>query len=177
MASLKIGAKGPDFNLPGVDGKTYSLDSFRDKKAVVVIISCNHCPVVIDYEDRMVRIQADYAGKGVALVAINPNNEVTHPDDSFDKMVKRARDKKFNFPYLRDESQAVARAYGAERTPEIFVLGPDRTLVYHGRIDDNAKTPSAVTSPDLRRALDELLAGKPVSVPDTPPVGCTVKWK
>ena len=87
MGSLKIGAPGPDFNLPGVDGKTYSLDSFRDKKAVVVIVSCNHCPTVIDYEDRMVRIQADYAGKGVALVAINPNNEKNYPADSFDKMV------------------------------------------------------------------------------------------
>ena len=91
MASLKIGAKGPDFSLPGVNGKTYSLDSFKDKKAVVVIISCNHCPTVIDYEDRMIQIQADCAGKGVALVAINPNNEATHPTDSFDHMVKRAR--------------------------------------------------------------------------------------
>jgi peroxiredoxin len=177
MASLKIGDKAPDFSLPGVGGGMYSLDSFKDKKIVVVMFSCNHCPTVVDYEDRMVALQADYAPKGVTLVAINPNDEAAYPEDSFEKMVQRAKDKGFAFPYLRDESQQTARAYGAERTPEAFLLGPDRTLLYHGRIDDNAKNPAAVTSRDLRRALDEVLAGKPVSVPDTPPVGCTVKWK
>lgn len=175
--ALRIGSKGPDFDLPGVDGKRYSLSSFADKKAVVVIISCNHCPTVVAYEDRMIAIQRDYEEKGVALVAINPNDEVRYPADSFEQMGIRAKEKGFNFPYLRDETQEVARGYGATRTPEVFVLDGNRRLVYHGRIDDNEHEPDRVVSHDLRKALDELLAGKPISTPETTPVGCTVKWK
>ena len=175
--ALRIGSKGPDFDLPGVDGRNHSLSSFSDEKAVVVIISCNHCPTVVAYEDRMMAIRSEYKDKGVALVVINPNDEVRYPADSFENMVTRAKDKGFNFPYLRDETQEVARAYGATRTPEVFVLDSDRRLVYHGRIDDNEHEPDRVVSHDLRRALDELLAGKPISTPETTPVGCTVKWK
>ena len=175
--ALKIGSKGVDFHLQGVDGKRYSLSSFEDKKIVVVIISCNHCPTVVAYEDRMMAIQRDYERKGVALVAINPNDETRYPMDSFDNMVKRAHEKGFNFPYLRDETQQVARAYGATRTPEVFALDGNRRLAFHGRIDDNEHQPGLVKSHDLRRALDELLEGKPVSTPETTPVGCTVKWK
>ena len=175
--ALKVGGKGPDFDLPGVDGKNHSLASFVDKKAVVVLISCNHCPTVVAYEDRMVAIQREYKEKGVALVAINPNDEVRYPADSFENMRIRAKEKGFNFPYLRDETQEVARAYGATRTPEVFVLDSSRCLVYHGRIDDNEHEPDRVKSRDLRRALDELLAGEPISTPETTPVGCTVKWR
>lgn len=174
--TLQMGAKGPDFSLKGVDGKMHSLSDYADKKAVVVIVSCNHCPTVVQYEDRMVAIQRDYAGKGVQLIAINGNETDGHPTDSFEHMVKRAREKGFNFPYLRDDTQETVRAYGAVRTPEVFLLGPDHTLVYHGRIDDNADSPARVKRHDLRVALDEVLAGKPVSVPNTTPVGCTVKW-
>ena len=174
--TLALGAKAPDFNLKGVDAKMHALADYADKKALVVIVSCNHCPTVIEYEDRMVAIQRDYAGKGVLLVAINSNETDGHPTDSFDHMVERAKKKGYNFPYLRDETQQIAKTLGAVRTPEVFLFGPDRTLVYHGRIDDNADNPSKVKRHDLREALDEVLAGKPVSVPDTPPVGCTVKW-
>jgi len=174
--TLEIGAKAPDFNLKGVDGKMHSLADYGDKKVVAVIVSCNHCPTVVQYEDRMVDIQRDYADKGVQFIAINGNETDGHPTDDFDHMVERAEQKGFNFPYLRDDTQDVIRALGAVRTPEVFVFGPDRTLVYHGRIDDNADDPSKVKRRELREALDELLAGKPVSVPNTTPVGCTVKW-
>jgi len=174
--TLELGERGPDFTLKGVDGKMHSLSDYVDKKAVVVIISCNHCPTVIANEDRMIQIQKDYADKGVQLVAINGNETNNHPTDDFEQMVKRAKEKGFNFPYLRDDTQEVVRAYGAVRTPEIFLLGPDRSLVYHGRIDDSPDNPAGVKRQDLREALNEVLAGKPVSIPNTVPVGCTVKW-
>ena len=142
-----------------------------------MIFSCNHCPTVVAYEDRMVQIQRDYAGKGVGLVAINPNDDKKYPEDSYQEMVKRAKAKGFNFPYLRDESQEVARSYGAQRTPEVYVLDSERRLRYHGRIDDNVNDPGSVKSRDLGEALDALLAGKEVPVPETAAVGCTIKWK
>lgn len=174
--AIPIGSKAPDFSLKGVDGKTYSLASFRDKKAVALIFSCNHCPTVKAFEDRMVAIQKDYEGKGATLVAINSNDDVTHPDDGFEQMVKRAKEKDFKFPYLRDDTQATAKAYGAERTPEVFLLNSEGIAVYHGRIDDS-DDPRYTTRHDLRIALDEVLAGKAVSQPECPAFGCTVKWK
>ncbi len=174
--TLELGAKAPDFTLKGVDGKMHGLSDYADKKAVVVIVSCNHCPTAIQCEDRMVAIQRDYTGKGVQLIVINPNETDGHPTDSFEHMVQRAKEKGFNFPYLRDETQEIAKAFGAVRTPEVFLFGPQRTLLYHGRIDDNPDNASKVKRQDLRLALDEVLAGKPVTVADTPPVGCTVKW-
>ena len=174
--TLDVGVKAPDFTLKGVDGKMHSLADYADRKAVVVIVSCNHCPTVIQYEDRMIQIQKDYAGKGVQLIVINGNETDGHPTDNFAQMVQRAKERGFDFPYLRDDTQEVVRAYGAVRTPEVFLLGPDRTLVYHGRIDDNPDDPKRVRRHDLRVALDEVLAGKPVSVPKTPSIGCTVKW-
>lgn len=174
---LKIGDQLPDFNLIGVDDKKYSLDSFKDSKLLAVIFSCNHCPYVIAYEDRIIQIQKDYKDKGVSLVALNANNEVSHPQDSFPNMKVRAKDKAFNFPYLRDESQNSAKAYGARNTPEIFLAGEDRRLAYHGRIDDRYDDPKKVKSQDLRNAIDSLLAGKEIKVKNTEPVGCTIKWK
>ena len=177
MTALKIGGPAPGFDLPGVDGKKYSLESFKDKKIAIVMFSCNHCPVVKAYEDRYVELQKDYEKKGVVLIAINPNDDKKYPEDSFENMKIRAKEKNFNFPYLRDESQSVARAYGAERTPEVFVFDEKRTLRYHGRIDDNARDPSQVKQRYLRNALDALLDGKKAPIEETEPVGCTVKWK
>lgn len=174
--TLELGEKGPDFTLRGVDGKEHSLSDYADHKAVVVIVSCNHCPTVVSNEDRMVQIQADYADKGVQLIAVNGNETDNHPTDDFEHMVQRAKEKGFNFPYLRDDTQEVVEAYGAVRTPEAFLLGPDRTLQYTGRIDDSPDDPSRVRRHDLREALDEVLAGRPVTVQKTIPVGCTVKW-
>ncbi len=175
---MQIGQKGPNFRgLLDVSGRKYGLSDFSAKKIVVVIFSCNHCPTVVAYEDRMVQIQRDYAGKGVGLVAINPNDDKKYPEDSYQEMVKRARAKGFNFPYLRDEAQEVARSYGAQRTPEVYVLDSERRLRYHGRIDDNVNDAKSVKSHDLRKALDALLAGKEVPVAETTAVGCTIKWR
>lgn len=173
--TLDLGAKAPDFDLPGVDGKTHSLSSFGDKPVLVVIFSCNHCPYVRAYEERMVSIQKDYAEKGVQLVAINSNDEKAYPEDGFPEMVKRAREKGFNFPYLRDESQRVVEAYGAVCTPHVLAFDGSRKLRYRGRIDDS-RDPTNVTSHDLRNALDDLIGGKTVRVPDTRPFGCSIKW-
>ncbi len=174
---MQIGERGHDFrNLLGVDGKVHGMSDF-DSPILALVFSCNHCPTVIAYEDRMVQIQRDYGDRGVTLVAINPNDDAKYPTDNYENMVKRSGDKGFNFPYLRDESQEVAEAYGATRTPEVFVLDSDRILRYHGRIDDSTNDPGSVCSHDLRNALDALIAGEEISVPDTVPVGCTIKWK
>ncbi len=177
MAKIKTGERALDFELPGVDDKNHSLSSYSDKNIVVVIFSCNHCPYVRAWEDRMIGIQRDYADKGVQLIAINSNDDAKYPEDGFEAMKERAAAKGFNFPYLRDESQQVALAYGAERTPEVFVFDKDRRLRYHGAIDDNYEDPGAVERHYLREALDALLRGENPPVEETQPVGCTVKWK
>ena len=175
--NLKIGSPAPDFNLPGVDGKKYALSFFAEEKALIVIFSCNHCPYVQAYENRIKQIQSDYAGKGASVVAINSNEDKGYPEDSFENMKKRATEQKFNFLYLRDEDQSVARAYDATHTPEIFLFDNERKLAFHGKIDDNWQEPNKVQNHYLRNALDELLAGKEISVPETFTIGCTIKWK
>lgn len=175
--TLKIGSLIPDFNLPAIDGKNYSLESFKDKKILVVIFSCNHCPYVRAYEDRIIEIQKDYKSKGVEVIAINSNDAEKYPEDSFEEMKKRAAEKKFNFLYLRDEDQLVARSFDAAHTPEIFVFDGERKLVYHGKIDDNWQEEKKAKTKYLRNALDELLEGKEVSIPETYSIGCTIKWK
>ena len=175
VSTLALGSPAPNFDLPGIDNRKYSLASFADKPILVVIFSCNHCPYVKDYETRMVSIQRDYAAKGVQLVAVNSNDAEAYPEDSFPEMVKRARERGFNFPYLRDESQKVVEAYGGVCTPHVFAFDRKRILRYRGRIDDS-RDPSKVTSPDLRNALDDMVDGKNVSVPDTKPFGCSIKW-
>ncbi|MCG3172901.1 MAG: Thiol-disulfide oxidoreductase ResA [Myxococcota bacterium] len=171
------GAEAPPFDLPGVDGARYSLDSFAGAPVLVVIFSCNHCPYVKAYEERMVQIQADYQDKGVRLIAINANDDSRYPEDSFDNMKRRAKERGFNFPYVHDASQETAHAYGARFTPEVFVFDRKRKLVYHGRIDDSTYEPGSVKSPDLRNALDAVLAGHAPGVRQTTPVGCTIKWR
>jgi peroxiredoxin len=174
---MPLGTPAPAFSLPGVDGKTWSLDSFSDAELLVVVFTCNHCPYAIASEDRLLQLQADYRGKGVRLVAISANDAAKYPDDSFDEMKKRAAEKRFTFPYLYDESQAVARAYDAACTPDIFVFDRDRKLIYNGRIDDNWQKPADVTRRDLRAVLDAALAGKSVDFEHVPSMGCSIKWK
>jgi len=175
--TLTLGSKAPDFSLPGVDGKTYSLASFKDAKVLVVLFTCNHCPYVIGSEDRIIKFYNDYAPRGVALVGINSNETEQHPLDSFDHMKERAKERNFKFPYIRDESQQVALAYGALRTPHFYVFDADRKLRYTGRMDDNPRNPGKETTHELRDALDAILAGKTPAVPLTNPIGCNVKWK
>jgi peroxiredoxin len=174
---IALGSPAPDFrDLPGVDGKHYSLSDFKGKTALVVVFSCNHCPYVQAYEDRINAIARDYAPKGVALIAINANDARAYPDDRFEEMVKRARAKGFVFPYLRDETQAVARAYQAECTPEVYILDETQTVRYHGGIDDNYREPARVTQHWLRDALDDLLADRAIAEPETRAIGCSIKW-
>ena len=174
---LKIGSLAPEFNLLGVDGKKYSLNSFASSKALIVIFSCNHCPYVQAYEGRIKQLQEDYKSKGVSVVAINSNEDKGYPEDSFENMKKRSDEQKFNFPYIRDEDQSVARGYDATHTPEIFLFDKERKLAFHGKIDDNWKEQDRVQNHYLKNALDELLEGKEISVPETFTIGCTIKWK
>lgn len=174
--TLKIGSPAPDFELKNVDDKIYSLNSFQDKEAVIVVFGCNHCPYVIANEERLIEIQKDYAEK-VQVVEINSNDSVKYPDDSFENMKIRAAERNFNFPYLRDEDQSVAKAYGATHTPEIFLFDKNRKLAFHGKIDDNWQDPSSVKTKYLRNAIDEILSGKEIAVPETFTIGCSIKWK
>ncbi len=172
----EIGSQAPSFMLKGVDGRNYSLSDFAGNQVVVIVVTCNHCPTAIQYEDRLMQLQTDYAPRGAQFVAINGNETEGHPTDDFPHMVQRAKEKGFNFPYLRDDTQDIMRALRAGRTPEAYVYDSDRKLRYHGRIDDNPDAPAKVKRHDLRVALDEVLAGLPVTVPKTPSVGCNVKW-
>jgi peroxiredoxin len=174
--ALVIGDRAPGFVLAGVDGRTYTLQDFADKPVLVVIFSCNHCPYVQAYEGRLVVLQRDYADRGVQLVAINSNDDVTYPEDSLQNMTARARDKGFNFPYLRDASQHVAATYGATHTPQLFVFDRARRLAYTGKIDDNWQNPQAVSRHFLRETIDALLRNETPAVATTHAIGCTIKW-
>lgn len=184
--TLATGAQAPEFSLPGIDGKTYTLQSFKNAKVLVVVFMCNHCPTSQAYEDRVIKLTSDYAAKGVDVVAINPNNpaslrydELGYSDlgDSFEEMKTRAKDKGFNFPYLYDgETEVASIKYGPVATPHIFVFDKDRKLRYNGRIDDMENPAKTPKSQDARNAIDAVLAGKEVTVPVTKTFGCSVKW-
>jgi peroxiredoxin len=176
---MRLGDRAPEFDLPGTDGKSHSLSSLKGAKATIVVFSCNHCPYVIMNEDRLIAAARDYASKGVGMAAINANDASTHPEDSFEEMKKRAAEKKFPFAYLRDESQDAARAYGATSTPHLFVFDADLRLAYTGSIDDDNKYNARKKAEKLylRDALDDLVAGRPVRLPETHAIGCTIKWK
>ncbi len=174
--TLELGEKAPDFTLPATDGKEYSLGTFSEAPILVVFFTCNHCPYVLG-SDEITRASAERFGpKGVQFVAVNSNDTVVHPDDDFDHMVERMEEKKFPWVYLRDESQDVAREYGALRTPHFYVFDADRRLVYTGRGVDSPKDPEKTTVNNLDLALEEAVAGNEVTVPLTNPIGCNVKW-
>ncbi|MGE0614915.1 MAG: thioredoxin family protein [Bacteriovoracia bacterium] len=180
----ELGKPAPAFSLRGIapDGevKTYDLTSFREAKALVVMFMCNHCPYVIAVQERINQLAKEYASRGVALVGINPNDSVKYPADNFDAMKVRSREQGFAFPYLHDETQAVARAYGAVCTPDPYVyeqVGGEFKLRYHGRIDDNWKEPAQVQQRELATALDAILAGRVPNSDQKPAMGCSIKWK
>jgi peroxiredoxin len=178
--SLSIGSPCPAFDLPGTDGASHALASFDAARLLVVIVSCNHCPYVIAYEGRIADLARAYKARGVQVVAINANDTSRYPDDGMAQMKARAKERGFDFPYLRDDSQVTTRALGARFTPEVYVFDEKengRKLRYHGRIDDNHRDPQKVTSHDLRDALDALLAGNEPPVAETTAFGCSVKWK
>jgi peroxiredoxin len=174
--TLQIGDKAPSFELPATDGKNYSLADFDDAEFVVVFFTCNHCPFVTG-SDEVTRLTAEkYSDKGVFFLAINSNSENTYESDDFAHMVERMRQKQFPWIYLRDQSQEVAKAYGALRTPHFYVFDSNRKLVYTGRGVDNPRNAEQITVNDLDNVLSELTEGKPVSTSVTNPIGCNVKW-
>jgi peroxiredoxin len=177
MATLNLGEEAVPFELRGVDGGVHALEDYADKEAVAVAFTCNHCPYAQAWEGRLIRIQSDYGARGVQLVAINANDPNKYPDDSFPRMKEHAEERGFNFPYLHDESQEVARAYGAQRTPEIFLFDKSGVLRYHGTVDDNYDDPAAARSHYLIDAIEAVLEDREPAIAQTTPVGCTIKWR
>ncbi|MHC4520192.1 MAG: redoxin domain-containing protein [Planctomycetota bacterium] len=186
IKTLEIGAKAPDFALPGVDGKVHKLSDYAKAKVLVIVFTCNHCPTAQAYEPRLKKLVADYKGKGVAVVAISPNDPLavrldelgyTDVGDTLEDMKIRVKDKRWNFPYLYDgETQKVSKAYGPVSTPHVFVFDAERRLRFAGRIDNNERHPEKVTSHDTRAAIEALLKGEEVAVKTTKTFGCSIKW-
>lgn len=177
---VKVGDKAPDFVLENVDGKKAALASFEKAKGVILIFTCNHCPYSKMYEDRIIALHKAYASKGWPVVAINPNDPAIEPEDSFEKMKERAKEKEFPFPYLFDATQRTAKAYGARRTPHVFLLKNGKagfTVEYIGAIDDNARDAKAVETKFVEKAIDAMIDGKAPEVTTTKAIGCTIKWR
>ncbi len=174
---ILLGTPAPDFSLKSVDGKICSLNSFSDKKVLVVMFICAHCPYVLAVEDRLVQLRKNYSEQPVQFVGICANDPTDYPADKPENLKKHADEKDYGFPYLVDDTQEVAKAYGAVCTPDIYVYGADRTLAYHGRIDDSWKEPENVTRQELKAAIDALLIGKTPTAEQLPSMGCSIKWK
>ncbi len=176
----ELGSTAPDFSLPGVDGRNWSLADFSGRRALVVIFMCNHCPYVIAVQERINELAKEYGPRGVGLVGISPNDPIKYPADSLEAMRERAREQGYVFPYLIDETQEVARAFGAVCTPDPFVfenIGGRFLLRYHGRIDDSWKDPQKITRRELALALDALLEGHRPAAIQHPAMGCSIKWR
>jgi peroxiredoxin len=175
--TLQIGDAAPEFRLPATDGKTHSLQDFASDPVLVVFFTCNHCPYVTGSDEATRQTAEKFADRGVRFVAINSNSRNTYSEDDFPHMVERMREHKFPWIYLHDETQDVARAYGALRTPHFYVFDRERRLIYIGRALDNPRQSEKAKVHDLDRALEEHLAGKPVTASVTNPIGCNVKWE
>lgn len=170
------GTVAPDFTLPATDGRTYRLADYTGR-ALVVVFTCNHCPYAQAVWPRLIQLAAEYLPHGINFAAINPNDDRSYPGDSFENMKVKVKEWGINFPYLRDESQAVAKAYGAVCTPDIFVYEAKRRLVYRGRFDDNWQDVRQVTRRDLQEVLEAVVAGRPVLATQHPSMGCSIKWR
>lgn len=175
--TLQIGDTAPEFNLPATDGKNYKLSDFDASDVLVVFFTCNHCPYVIGSDEVTRQTVEKFSPQGVKFVGINSNSKNTYSDDDFPHMVRRMEEHQFPWLYLYDESQEIAKVYGALRTPHFYVFDKNRKLIYTGRGVDTPRDTSQMTVNDLERALEEHLAGKPVTVPLTNPIGCNVKWE
>ena len=171
------GDKATDFKLKSVDGKMYSMSDYKDAKGFIVVFTCNHCPFAVKYEDRVIELAKKYKSKGYVLLAINPNDPAAQPDDSFDKMKVRAKEKGFTFPYLFDEGQKIFPQYGATKTPHVFLLDKNLIVKYIGAIDDNVEDASAVKEKFLENAIAALEKGQEPEVPLTKAIGCSIKVK
>jgi peroxiredoxin len=174
---LRNGDSAPAFALPGTDGKTHQLNDFAASPYLVVTFWCNHCPYVQAWESRMVDFGRRYSARGVSVVLINSNDDSAYPEDRMERMVQRARSKQYPFPYLRDETQEVGHAYGALTTPHPMLFGPDRRLIFQGRIDDNYEDARRVKHRYLEDAVDSAMSGRPIPNPEVSVLGCSIKWK
>lgn len=174
--TLPAGAKAPDFDLPGHDGRNHGFKDVRGPNGTLVFFTCNHCPYVVGSEERMVALFDSIGPKGIAMVAIHSNETQDHPTDDFDHVKARMAEKGFGWLSLRDESQLVARAYGAERTPHYFLFGADDRLVYSGRMDNSPRDAAKAQTHELRDAVEDMLAGRPARLDRTDSIGCNVKW-
>jgi len=175
---LPLGTRAPQFSLRNVDGRMVSLDDFADKPVLLVIFMCNHCPFVVHVADHLAQLAQEYQAKGVGVVGINANDAAKFPQDSPERMVHEAEARGYTFPYLYDETQAVAKAYRAACTPDFYVFDKDRFLVYRGQLDKSRPGSGVpVTGEDLRKALDAALANQPVPLDQRPSLGCNIKWK
>jgi peroxiredoxin len=173
-----LGTTAPAFSLPDSEGNTVSLDDFAAAPALLVMFICNHCPFVIHVRDELGRVAADYMPKGLAVVAINSNSIESHPQDGPENMKRLAIQEGWEFPFLFDETQEVAKAYKAACTPDLFLFDGDCKLLYRGQLDDSRPSNAIpVTGHDLRAAIEDVLAGAPVSIDQKPSVGCNIKWK
>lgn len=175
-----IGDAVADFKLKNVDGKMVALSDYKTGKGAIVIFDCNTCPYSKAYNDRIIALNKKYGAKGFPVITINANDPSISPGDSFEEMTSRAKKKNYDFPYLVDETQAVAQAFGATNTPHVFVLkkeGDEFKVAYIGTIDNNSRDASAVTKKYVEDAVESLLAGQSVSTPSTKAIGCGIKWK
>ncbi len=170
-----IGAQAPDFELLGVDGEKHTLANYENKDVLVIAFVCNHCPYVMAYWDRLKVLVEEFGD--VQFVGINSNDDVNYPDDSYEKMIELVKSEGIGFPYLRDETQEVAKSYHAERTPQVFVFDKERKLVYTGGIDDSCRDAEQVGEQMLRNALLALGEGREIEKPEAPSIGCSIKWK
>jgi peroxiredoxin len=175
--AIQLGSRCPDFHLPSVEGGVLGRDDFKEKKILVVMFICRHCPYVIAVEERIVALRRAYEEKGVQFVGICANDPADYPDDAPEKLAERAREMDYGFPYLVDESQEVARAFDAVCTPDLYVYDAGRKLAYHGRVDDSWQEPEKARTRELADALDALLAGGEPSSDQVPSMGCSIKWK
>lgn len=175
--AIATGRPCPDFDLPSVDGKRVRRDDFADRPVLVVLFLCNHCPYVQAVEQRIIDLAREFGPRGVQLVGICSNDPSDYPDDAAPRLLARWQAKGYGFPYLVDESQDTARAFGAVCTPDIYVYDRDRRLAYHGRIDDDWKNPERVQRRELAAALDALLAGEKLPADQRPTIGCSIKWR
>ena len=176
----KVGDNIKDFSLQNIDGKNVSLADYKDSKGFIITFTCNHCPYAMAYEDRILALNKKYAKAGYPVIAINPNDAIQYPEDNFEAMQVRAKEKKFNFPYLYDESQKIAKQFGATKTPHVFIVqkeGDKLVVKYIGAIDDNWEKAADVKEKYAESAIDALLAGKPDATTSTKAIGCSIKWK
>ena len=176
----QVGDAVTNFKLKNIDGRIISLADFSSSKGVIVVFTSNHCPFAKAYEDRVIALNNKYASQGFPVIAVNPSDPGTHMDDSFEKMKERASSKGYNYPYLVDEMQTVARAFGAARTPQVFVISRSNgrfVVQYIGMIDDNPQDPAGATKFYVEEAVGNLIGGKPVVTMSTKPIGCAIKWR